>query len=756
MAPRTYSSLNVPTVTSSPSTTCLQWSADGQLCFATKSAVYIMTPDLGINLGKMKSEDHQIGWFKTAIQFDRSTACKWPEYSQAWGAVSLGSIDVSLWALAISPSGLSPQAGCILATLSSNMDLTLWAATKNYLKGEWVKLLDVTGILLGLFSTDTSNVHVTQVLQAQITCITWSSQANFDMKPALLKDTSLLICGNRGGSIIFLRYQEQPTIQHIYTAPVSDEWITKLASSSWTVTSSEECESSLAYSTASGAIGVMKVTQVLAAPSPSMPSQSCPEISLSVENNPEWLYAPDNSGVSALIWIEKPNILILAHAKPGFIYLWSRPTNPGGMWTGHRKFPLKNQRVSIGSSSLHLVTGMVYLDGNDILVITLLDGSFHVIHSITTEPCWGPIPDDPFDSGNLSNHARSLFRHVEDRAVEHEDVNKITGVVSYDSLSTFVWAQEASRPSDFSYKHDAKHNSTLILAQLWDSERDNVFLAELKSILARKNSGFCVAPLHVLRPALFYIRFSGKLEILLEQILNILPPEKIDDLSNITPWVESLTIKMRREFKTSLTAHLFGWDDIVSLRMRLSVADFIWKISSSEEKQAQCGLVAQSLLNTISHHTLRIVIRHIAAVAKMLTPSDLPFVQRTIMQSLMQGSPEDIAEEGRNLLAAIEDAMPGTIVNLLGETCPACKEEVPINNITTAICPNGHCWARCSITTFILSVPTVRTCIGCSRKALLPASKTSLPRPVQSWVVEDLLEAVPRCLFCNNSFITVL
>jgi len=52
--------------------------------------------------------------------------------------------------------------------------------------------------------------------------------------------------------------------------------------------------------------------------------------------------------------------------------------------------------------------------------------------------------------------------------------------------------------------------------------------------------------------------------------------------------------------------------------------------------------------------------------------------------------------------------------------------------------------------------------VGCRRKAFLPLSTPNtppeswLPPGAQGWVVEELLEAVHRCLFCNNSFINVL
>ena len=56
----------------------------------------------------------------------------------------------------------------------------------------------------------------------------------------------------------------------------------------------------------------------------------------------------------------------------------------------------------------------------------------------------------------------------------------------------------------------------------------------------------------------------------------------------------------------------------------------------------------------------------------------------------------------------------------------------------------------------------VRTCIGCSRKALLPVSQSLdkddswMPVAARSWIVKELLEAVERCLFCGNSFVGIV
>lgn len=147
---------------------------------------------------------------------------------------------------------------------------------------------------------------------------------------------------------------------------------------------------------------------------------------------------------------------------------------------------------------------------------------------------------------------------------------------------------------------------------------------------------------------------------------------------------------------------------------------------------------------------------------------DIPFIMRLIVQSLLPGSPQDLTEEGRALSVATQDLLPkdpsgASSATEFTEQCPACHVAIPLKDITMAVCANGHHWPRCSITTFILSTPWVRTCVGCSRKAFLPPSVSEattgvvqLPVLAQGWVVKDLLETVHQCLFCNNSFVSLL
>lgn len=222
----------------------------------------------------------------------------------------------------------------------------------------------------------------------------------------------------------------------------------------------------------------------------------------------------------------------------------------------------------------------------------------------------------------------------------------------------------------------------------------------------------------------------------------------------------------------------------------------------------------QAVANTTSclwPQLLRTLIRHIAAVLGVLTrmlsvpcvlaqililtpplllANDIPFVLRIVVQAMLPGTPADVAAEAQSLSSRVQTVVPpefNVSPNTLGldELCPACHTKLPLHDITAATCPNGHVWgassissspslrdsaadstlrhgtARCSITSFVLSTPMVRTCVGCGRKALLPPQgdhpvQNWMPPAAKSWLVEELLHAVQRCFFCGNNFVTLV
>ncbi|KAJ3739057.1 putative zinc-finger of transcription factor IIIC complex-domain-containing protein [Lentinula detonsa] len=827
-----YTSVNVPTVITSPSVTCLQWSEDGQAFFTSKSAVYIMTPEHGINfdtnsvLKSSVDEDSDdtpsLGWFRTMIAFDKTDACRWTDFSQDWGATSLGSMDISVWAMTLSPSHITPDAGCILAVLSSNMDLTLWIANKNTLIGEWKKISNVTSTLLDNFLKGESLSRTANTIAAQIMCIDWSYQPNFALSPALQLDGSFLVCGNRAGNLLFIKYTEktEDKIQLEYKLVVGDQWILQVAFSKWILAEPMTCIALIAYSTPDGSVGFVKIMQTLRKAVKHSPLGLPFSVSTTFEQLETTISDGRKGALTALKWIDIPGRPpILVYTRPGTIHFWSDPSlsfvsaqtstsSSSRHWSGLYSLQLKTQKRSIGSSFLQPVSGMQYVHDRDALVLSLVDGSFHVVHGIagiahsepTLDYSWPNTTISVMDTTNstnmisgdrlqslrsdsLSTTVRGVFERVERMSgVTFADMMRTSGMICYDDgLGSLMWLHEATRPADFDYKHDAKHNSVLTVAKVWDDANDEELLNKLGQVL--RNPIIGPAPLYYLRFIFFHFRQRSTLIRLHSQLIDTLRINESEvagsdngyhsmgiDLDTST-WsgqrrAQGPDLEVRQDLRNSLKRHLFGYSEILSLRMRLSLADFAWKISSNAQQQAQYGIVAQKLIMSISNQNLRMLIRHSIAVTGLLALDDIPFVLRLVVQSRLPGSPENISAEGRILSEMTERIAPlHEHGNYLSERCPACGVEVPLQDIINATCQNGHSWSRCSITTFILSTAHVRTCIGCSRKAFLPLSGMDengggeyfLPAAARkSWFVAELLEAVHRCLFCGNAFVSML
>ena len=98
------------------------------------------------------------------------------------------------------------------------------------------------------------------------------------------------------------------------------------------------------------------------------------------------------------------------------------------------------------------MTGISYLQNRDVLLITLFDGSFHVICDLFLDPRWASTSDiqnstvavdyGPLTSENLSKMSRSIFVKAEKGTVDRRDMVKINGVAPYDNASCFSWVYE--------------------------------------------------------------------------------------------------------------------------------------------------------------------------------------------------------------------------------------------------------------------------------------------------------------------------
>lgn len=111
-------------------------------------------------------------------------------------------------------------------------------------------------------------------------------------------------------------------IEHVHTMPVVDRWVTHLTFSPWTLIEPGSCkikrllgigimtekfpsgEALVAYGTADGAIGLIKVKQSLKAEESASPFGPRYHTDASFEYGADMVCRPDKAGITALEWVE--------------------------------------------------------------------------------------------------------------------------------------------------------------------------------------------------------------------------------------------------------------------------------------------------------------------------------------------------------------------------------------------------------------------------------------------------------------------
>ncbi|KIK07830.1 hypothetical protein K443DRAFT_128926 [Laccaria amethystina LaAM-08-1] len=323
----------------------------------------------------------------------------------------------------------------------------------------------------------------------------------------------------------------------------------------------------------------------------------------------------------------------------------------------------------------------------------------------------------------------------------------------------------------------------------WKCPEIHALADELRQVLTTSRAGY--SPVHLLRPFFARLRHCPELQSRVPALLDS-TPESLQDLSealltaNATCHDQLDFPSLERNFRESLTNQLFGHDILLRLRIKLYTAEFLGKVTANPQIRGECDHAVSKLLFDISKITLQILVRHLNRVFVVLKAEDLAFASRVAEQASLPGRFPELIEEVKQLSDAINNfkcSLDQEHIDKVQELCPACCSEVVMGNTTTnGACANGHQWGklmqfwflltktvahlsrpdlpgRCSITSFLLSTPHLRTCIGCSRKALLPTASSPAndiqPEQARSWVVQAFLEASIWCLFCGNNFACV-
>lgn len=95
---------------------------------------------------------------------------------------------------------------------------------------------------------------------------------------------------------------------------------------------------------------------------------------------------------------------------------------------------------------LYPPSGLVYSSEHDALMMTLIDGSFHVVYDISSAPTTELLVDltrqPSFSLSDLSSISRRVFIQVEGGPMSHGEMNRINGMVSFGGFPIVSWAHE--------------------------------------------------------------------------------------------------------------------------------------------------------------------------------------------------------------------------------------------------------------------------------------------------------------------------
>ncbi|KAF9649199.1 hypothetical protein BDM02DRAFT_3095185 [Thelephora ganbajun] len=734
--------ITIAAIPTDPALQNLQFSPDGQVLLATRFALYILTPDLGVNFDASSTAKIATGsfsWFRTVIDVGDSPLQNWFVDTQGWAAVALGSVERALRSVAVSPALVAANDGSVIALLTSDMALTVWSAPRNHVRGGWSRVPSF------IFSYSKMDQSLTSIH----TAIAWSSQSTFTSTLKPLVDGSLLAVGTRAGSLHLLRsvfsHHGRESMEVVSTVEAGDRWITHCAWAPWKALDAQTVVSTLACGLGNGGIVLINVTQMLLMALPGSPSSL--EVATVIRN--EKAAVADKRIITAMKWISRQDgTPILVYCKPGTVHLYTT-SSPNTSWPGLVDIRLQNQKTSRNSSELHPCCGIEYNNERDSAVLAIADGSIHVVGDLGGVPKYVNSTESGFSSRGLSTLTRNLFLKNEGRGTIDAVAAKISGMTSISNGSILLWVYEAVRPSDFSYKHKAERTINLVLTPL-SGPADEVVPHGLRATLDTSPAG--QLPITSLFPTFLYLHNTERLKKTLEQILELL---KLDvDREPIVPDVSHPSDSFQRHFET-----LYGDQELNRLRIKLCVADFCWKwLSGAENLQKLCGEAAVSILRAISRRAFLVYLTLGLAKASSLTAGDCVFLRRVILQSRSDGESHLVQRKALELEELLQ-TMPVAGELPIEEGCPACKSEIPFRDIRTAACQNGHPWTRCSITTLVLTTSQVRTCLGCTRKAFSPVQSGLGGHPsavAESQLMAGVLQAATRCLFCGNRFVYLL
>ncbi|CAE6440455.1 unnamed protein product [Rhizoctonia solani] len=714
----------------SASTDVLQYSADGQISVVTRSAIYILTPDFRAPSSRNGRSSHgnYLGWFKTAIH-DFGVIKAWSDGRNEWSTLSLATVENVWQAASWSPSGLNRLGGCLLASLTNNLQLAIWAPVKNPSTGEWTRVTDITEYQIASYGEE-DEITPEDLLKCQscYQAIAWSGSCHKGAAPPLAtKCHSLLAVGARSGDLSFFRWDlSLDTARHCFSFRVSDAWIIRLVWSQWepVENNKDSCSvrASLACGLSNGSVWVLSIKQ-----SPSESEQD--ERKRYLVTDSTLIIEPDSRSITAMAFIDvnhRPQPLLVV-AKPGFLTLCNIPApseNEMAEDPSLHVVMLSSPRTSLASSAVSSCVGLQYVPSDDSLVVALAEGSTIVIAGISQKAFVREQGEHQVSTYGLSKAVRRITGVAENRPLERAEYARIYGVQFMGTENYALWVQEVLQSYDLTFRIQAIYKTRVCLVKLWEPNEDiHAHLAtDLSVALSSHDIVTTYSPAVILRKILFELLEDTSVVSAAPRLLPVLAPEW--GLLNANQFDNEDYMASTNVLFTSRTRLKFALVQLLVNRVGLP-----------KNLTLECESRLRSLAETAAALRIQSVVERISKVPEGDTSENieiLHFIHASqfcpIPSSLSQGF-QIIRQQGQDYIQRHNLDLPslpndgGSTLDLsracdLGEKCPACQQVVLFQNLARARCQMGHAWERCATSFRLLTGLGSLTCGGCGRKTL--------------------------------------
>ncbi|KZT59852.1 hypothetical protein CALCODRAFT_553992 [Calocera cornea HHB12733] len=776
--PDIHIAVELPSTPQQSLVTAIQQNADGQIGVIATAGIHILTPAVGIEYDLASAEPGIVPALQKAsrepLKLFRAVADMLSGENMLWvnetlepAAMALGSIQIRCKDFAWSPSGVSSAGTCLLAILTTNLEVFIYAPGKNYMTGEWTRTASLTPALLASTSAVTAtgsleNAPMRRVLQAQTTALSWSGPVRAPTVPSS-RDLSLLALGNRAGSVSLWRHGSADVWRRHASVVVGEEWVTQVSWAGWLQIDAQTVASSLACGLSDGSIRLVTVLQKI---SPGAVGEAQAFLT------PTWGTSADSRSLTSLKWIDLQAYprYVLAYSKPGVFGLIS-PVGSGLGWTGERRLLLSKQPIHACSSALGTPSDFHYFAVDDALLVTYSDGTVQVVHQLSTDPTL-EMPGSPLKPLDITRAMRRVFLQIEGPDTTDVTVMQTVGCC-FVSDAVALWSYHTVYPTFLDYHPELSQFTTLTMAALLDLNHDPALaLQNIEQLCASDGTqALGLRPRVAQKLISIYLDLeanhgSDALRAGLSRIVEVSVPQWTDAARNrvIPGWRVPDTQENLRE---QLHVDLIDGADVTLLRCKLATLQLADKFGYSFPDRIS---LVQSL---IIAHIFGVYLYAAADPRSLVTTQDIAFARRIVKisnylpVSIETTKPLTVGL-AKSLNVDLDVTVPApdeehkssaTLTSSfdVGDVCVVCKGFIPMTNLERASCEAGHVWERCSITTLPLATPNVRTCVGCSRKAHLPPSEIAEKhRVAHGWFADLVLESVRSCLYCGNHFVRIL